>query len=221
MADILNSQQLTYLDSYIHLFKTEGTYTYRILFLGIGFEKSEHAVEYQIIVTKSTTKIEAGKQYDVSLPWDAAKKVYTPNPDKLTIGVNDFVQWHATTTTKDALPYAIQGLDSKGAVAFDSRALGPEDVFGHFFMEPGDYNVDAGGTLAHLAVADHQKMAPAAYQAMVGATKVMTLTKKAAGLPPGALGFVAAAAPAPVAMVAGQHMYFTVGDGTGHTVSSH
>ncbi len=214
--DQINSRNLTYLDSYIHLFPVAGTYVWRILFLGIGFGRSQHTVDYQIVVTESKTPLGEGQFFNISLRWDASKKLYTPDVDKLTIGSNDIVQFHATTTTNESLPYTIQGLDAKGNVQFMSSGLEQGSAFAHFFMEPGDYHILAGTQPMHLAVSSHQKFEPKVYEDMVKTSKIITLSKKNTSSAPTSKSIIPETT---VPLVTGQTIYFTVGDGKDYVVT--
>jgi len=162
--DILNSQQLTYLDGYLHAFREPGIYTYRVLFLPRGYEGSEPDSAYTIEVGREGNEPGSGKQHDITLRWDASKRAYQPEPAQLSLGVNDYVLWHVTTTTVAIPPYSIRGA-AEDRPAFDSRAMGQHDVFTHFFMTSGDYTYTISGRVeGRISVHDHREVDPSEYQ---------------------------------------------------------
>ncbi len=161
--DFLNSQQLTYQDGYLHVFREPGDYEYRILFLPPGFEGSETERRYVIQVRDNGSSAGKGKQQDVVLRWDANLHSYQPDPERVTISRHDFVLWRVETSTPTAPPYSIRGESSSG-VEFDSRALRKHDVFTHMFMLPGEYRYLVNGRAEGVVtVRDHRSLSSESY----------------------------------------------------------
>ncbi len=137
--DFLNSQQLTYQDGYLHVFRSPGVYEYRILFLPPGYENSESDTRYTINVGKDGSEAGKGSQHDVVLHWNADQHAYLPDPESVTAQVHDYVLWHVETDTPAAPPYSIRG-ESDARTVFDSRGMGQHDVLTHMFLLPGEYH---------------------------------------------------------------------------------
>lgn len=156
--DFLNSQQLTYQDGYMHVFREPGDYEYRILFLPPGFEGSETERTYAIHVSENGSSAGKGKQQDVVLRWDGILHQYQPDPESVTVSVHDFVLWRVETSTPAAPPYSIRG-ESSSKGGFDSRALRQHDVFTHLFMLPGEYRYMVNGRVEGVVtVRDHRTL---------------------------------------------------------------
>ena len=156
--DFLNSQQLTYQDGYLHVFRTPGVYEYRLLFLPPSYENSERDNRYTINVVENGGEAGKGSQHDVVLHWNASQHTYLPDPESVTVHVNDYVLWHVETDTPAAPPYGIRGESTTGMV-FDSRGMGRHDVFTHMFMLPGEYHYRVNNqSEGSVLVQDHKDL---------------------------------------------------------------
>jgi hypothetical protein len=153
--DFLNSQYLTAQDGYAHIFPQEGTFTYYVLVSDCN-EASKSGV---IKVEGPKVTDSDGTQYDVVLAWDSSKKRFSPRETDLdlTIRPNDFVMFQFSAAVVGQPPCFIL-LRGDDAVEGDSRKLKTNEVFTHFFLNPGKYAYRLGSATYQVDVADHKSI---------------------------------------------------------------
>jgi hypothetical protein len=132
--DYLNSQNLTSLDGYYHVFSAVDSWTW-----GIGSVGS-----FQINVVSPPLK--TPQPHDIVLQFDPGTQTYviSPTNQSLTINQNDYILWYCDSSSGPSPPFAVLG-SSKGGDSFNSRSLGDDDAYSHLFMLPGTYQYVIGG----------------------------------------------------------------------------
>lgn len=205
--DFLNSQQLTYLDGYLHVFRAPGVYEYRVLFLPPGYENSEPDTRYTINVVEHGGERGKGAQHNVVLHWNASQHAYLPDPESVTAHVNDYVLWHVETDTPAAPPYGIHG-ESNASTAFDSRAMRQHDVLTHMFILPGEYRYQVNNQAEGVVLVESHQNLP--YEVHAERASKAPLVHIVGGIPN----------PASVEIVTGQTMIWFVEDEERVTITS-
>jgi plastocyanin len=172
--ELFNSQLLTHANGYLHVFRKPGTYEYRIHLLLPEFEAGEGHSRYLIEVGEAG-KSGKGRQHSVRLFWDAERRSYSAEPEKLSIAANDYVMWHNESNLPGIPPFSVRGQTQAGEV-FDSRQMSLHDVFTHLFMSPGEYPYQISGKAGGMvSVRDHRQLEVAAYEKQLGSAALVRI----------------------------------------------
>jgi hypothetical protein len=153
--DSLNSTRLTTQDGFIHAFRREGEFRYS----APAFDFGEPVEAGIIIIGGKPSPAGKGKQFDVVFHWDsnAQRFVARESDRKLSLRPNDFVVFHFDVAVPGQ-PSCFVVVREKKDVEADSRRLKTDDVFTHFFFNPGEYAYRLGGGTYRISVADPRAM---------------------------------------------------------------
>jgi len=151
--DFLNSQHLTSQDSFVHLFRDAGDFTY-------SAPVSDYAQSKQgtITVQKAKTAVGKGTQHEVVFHWDTSARSFVPREEDLrkSIQQNDFVLFRFCRAEPGQPTCFISGLRGD-KVEFDSRRLRAQQGFTHFFLTAGEFSYHLGRGIYRISVTDHRE----------------------------------------------------------------
>jgi plastocyanin len=202
--DTVNSRLLTSQDGFLQVFAEPGEYLYNLTLTPEGIASS-HDRAYRLVVKPGKAKRGSGKQHDVKVYWDEAARCYVPKPEALEISTHDHVLWHCERMVGSP-PFAVRG--RAGKASFSSSALGPDAVYTHFFLTPGEvkYQVNGQGNY-RIDVADHRTVEKTEYAKRAAEAPIVQIRK-------------GKAVPDKLQVVAGQTVIWTVEEDSGISITS-